>query len=255
MLSDLRPEKLLLHDIFDNEARNHHNEGDNAHSYEMAIRGRDSVLSEIEQVTDFLVEIQRPETQIYVIESNHDIGLDRYVREGRYRNDGVNIRLGLQLEDRYLQWREEVGAALDAHKRPKSFSLLEYAVRKIAGDNLNSVTWIYDGHSFLINGIECGHHGFRGANGSKGTASGFATMGRKMSIGDKHSPEIVDGVYVAGVMQLQMGYNKGPSSWAVTHIVHYPNGKRSLVTLQNGKWRADCDALDNLRRQRASATL
>jgi hypothetical protein len=35
-----------------------------------------------------------------------------------------------------------------------------------------------------------------------------------MSIGDKHIPEIVDGVYCAGCLKLSHGYNKSPSSCA-----------------------------------------
>ena len=43
---------------------------------------------------------------------------------------------------------------------------------------------------------------------------------------------------VAGTMELQHGYNKGPSSWCVSNIVKYQNGKRALITMQNAKWRA-----------------
>jgi hypothetical protein len=89
-----------------------------------------------------------------------------------------------------------------------------------------------------VDGIEHGHHGFRGANGAKGSVAGFARIGRKISIGDKHSSEIMDAVYVAGAMELQHGYNKGPSSWCASNIVQYRNGKRALVTMQNAKWRA-----------------
>jgi hypothetical protein len=71
-----------------------------------------------------------------------------------------------------------------------------------------------------------------------------------MSIGDKHTPEIMDGVYCAGCMKLSHGYNKGPSSWAIAHIVQYANGKRSIITLQSGKWRAERPRL----RVRGSAT-
>jgi hypothetical protein len=189
--------------------------------------------------TLFLASVQRPETKTIVVESNHDLALERYVREGRYRMDGINVLTGLQLETRYLQYRELVGQKLDAHEPVPSFSLLEYAVRLVAGETVNGVEWVHDGKSRVINGVECGHHGFRGANGAKGTVSGFARLGRKMSIGDKHTPEIDDGVYVAGVAELQHGYNKGPSGWCRSLIVQYRDGKRTLVTLQNGeKWRA-----------------
>jgi hypothetical protein len=240
LIDVLRPEYLMLHDIFDHEARNHHNQNDPGHAYEMHVRGRASILGEIVQVGGFLEKLQVtvPETEIVVVESNHDIGLDRYVREGRYRQDPVNIRLGLKLEDAMLGQRAAVAMALDNDQTPPRFSLLEAALRG-TGAELDRVSWAYDGYSRLIDGIEVGHHGFRGVNGSKGTVQGFARTGRKMSIGDKHSPEINEGVYVAGAINLQMGYNRGPSTWAVSHIIHYADGNRSIVTLQKGRWRAE----------------
>lgn len=235
----LNPEEVLTHDLFDNESRNHHHVHDNAYSYEMAIRDRESVFDEVSQATDFLKQLLKASAaKVTVIPSNHDIALDRYVREGRYRNDGINIKYGLRLELAYLEWREQVALALDTGESPPTFSLLEWAMRDIARDTIKDVHFVHDGQSHLISGIECGNHGFRGANGARGTVAGYAQLGRKMTIADKHSPEILDGVYVAGCMELQHGYNKGPSGWAIAHVVIYPNGKRTLITLQNGKWRA-----------------
>ncbi|KOX53834.1 hypothetical protein ADL19_14755 [Streptomyces purpurogeneiscleroticus] len=132
----------------------------------------------------------------------------------------------------------EAGEALDRGEAPAHFSLLEAGVRLTQAE-VDGVRWAYDNSSFLVDGIEHAHHGFRGVNGSKGTVQGFARTGRKLSIGDKHSPEINEGVYVAGALALQMGYNKGPSSWGVACIVQYPDGNRSIITLQRGRWRAD----------------
>lgn len=240
IMRSLNVRRAIAHDIFDNYRRNHHHVHDNAYSYEVAVRGRESVLDEIRGVVNILNEL-RETVAVTVVESNHDIALERYIKEGRYRNDGINIRIGLQLEDAYLAWREEVAQCLDANLPARSFSLLEYAVNMAAekeGIDLSDVEWVHDGYSYVVNGVECGNHGFRGANGARGTVSGFAQLGRKMNIGDKHSPEIMDGVYVSGVMNLHQGYNKGPSGWAVTHTLQYNNGKRTLVTFQNGKWRA-----------------
>lgn len=234
----LQPRRVFLHDLHDNESRNHHHVHDNAHSYEMAIRDRESVQEEVQRSIDFVKRLQTlTAAQIFVVDSNHDIALERYVREGRYRHDGINIRYGMRLENAYLGWREEVAHDLDAGRAPSSFSMLEWAMRDLAGSAIDAITWVHDGKSELVGDVECGHHGFRGANGARGTVAGYAQLGRKMSIGDKHSPEILDGVYVSGVMGLQHGYNKGPSGWAITHTIQYPNGKRALITLQNGKWR------------------
>jgi hypothetical protein len=239
MIAVLQAKELAVHDIFDNETRNHHHVHDNAHSYEMAIRGRESVFSEISDVAEFLAEVSQA-VKVTVVEANHDIALERYVREGRYRNDGINIRLGLQLEDAYLEARERQANQLDSGEPVDSFSLLEYAVRTI-GDradlDLGNVNWVHDGYSYTVNGVEVGNHGFRGANGARGTMAGFAALGRKMTIGDKHTPGILDDVFCVGAMNLRHGYNKGPSGWAVTQGVHYPDGNRTLVTFQNSKWR------------------
>lgn len=237
LIDTLDPEVVLLHDIFDNETRNHHNANDNGHAYEMHIRGRTSVLSEIVEVGALLERVANPRREVVVVESNHDIGLDRYVREGRYRQDPPNLRLGLKLEDLLLDHRTVVARALDAREAPPAFSLLEAALRT-AGIDLTGVSWAYDGKSRVVDGIEVGHHGFRGTNGAKGTVAGFAKTGRKMTIGDKHSPEINEGVYVAGAMTMQQGYNKGPSTWAVSHVVQYADGNRTIITLQDGHWKA-----------------
>ncbi|OCP21883.1 MULTISPECIES: hypothetical protein [unclassified Ensifer] len=239
LVKTLNPKRVLVHDVFDNYRRNHHNVHDNAMSYEVAVRDRESVAEEVLGVAQLLAEL-RSTTSVTVVESNHDIALERYVREGRYRNDGINIRFGLQLEDAYLAWREEVAQDLDAGRSPRSFSLLQHAVNLVAdkhGVDVSEVDWVHDGQSYVINGVECGHHGFRGANGARGTVAGYAALGRPMNIGDKHSSEILDEVYVSGVKNLRQGYNKGPSGWTVTDTVQYKNGKRTLVTYQNGEWR------------------
>ena len=239
VLSVLKPELAILHDIHDQEIASHHNVNDCGKDYELAVRGRTELEGEIRKSLDILNRLRgRDDLRVLVIESNHDLALERYIREGRYRKHGLNMSFGLKLDAAYTAWRGRVGEALDAKSALPKFSVLEYAIRDMQPKGLEHVSWVYDGTSYLVDGIEVGHHGFRGCNGAKGTVPGFANIGRRISIGDKHSPEILDGVYTAGVMELQHGYNKGPSGWGVAHIVQYPNGKRTLITLQNGKWRA-----------------
>lgn len=53
-----------------------------------------------------------------------------------------------------------------------------------------------------------------------------------------NSCEIRDGIYTSGTSsKLDLGYNKGLSSWSQSHVLTYPNGKRVILTLNNGKWR------------------
>jgi hypothetical protein len=68
---------------------------------------------------------------------------------------------------------------------------------------------------------------------------GIAKAARKINMADKHTAEIVDHVYVAGVSgKLDMRYNKGLSSWTHAHIVTYNNGCRTIVSVYDGRWRA-----------------
>ena len=238
MLGALRPETIFLHDIHDQRWGNHHRVNDGHENFLISAIGANSIYDEVYGVGTFLTELAAYNTNIVVVESNHDLALNRYIKEGRYRNDGVNLRFGLQLESAMVEQKlVEARAEVSSVSAPK-FSLLETALRGEFGVGLDNIKWAYDGSSFKLGSVECGHHGFRGANGSRGTVEGFAKFGVKMTIGDKHSPAILDGVYCAGAMKLQQGYNVGPSSWAIAHVVQYPNDKRSIVTFQKGKWRA-----------------
>jgi hypothetical protein len=242
LLESLKPEWVFLHDIHDHESRNHHHKDDVSHAFEMAYRGRESVREEVDRSVSFLQQIRGRVKNVKVVESNHDLALERYIREGRYRGDGINHVFGLELDKAYHEWRQRVADDLDAELSPEKFSLLEWAVRNQSATDLDHVSWVYDNDSFILNGVQLGFHGFRGANGAKGTITGYARMGNKITIGDKHSPQILDLVYCAGVMELEHGYNKGPSGWAVCHVVQYPNGHRTLVTMKKGKWRANFSA-------------
>ncbi len=92
--------------------------------------------------------------------------------------------------------------------------------------------------SFTIRGIEIGQHGDRGSNGSRGSMRGFSKLGVKTIIGHSHTPGIEEGCYQVGTSsRLNLNYNIGPSSWLNTHCVIYPNGKRTLINVINGRWR------------------
>ena len=98
--------------------------------------------------------------------------------------------------------------------------------------------FIGEDESVLINGIEYGMHGHLGPNGAKGSPKNFRQIGRRVNHGHTHTAGIIDGVWTSGVLgKLDMGYNRGPSSWSQTNILTYPNAKRTLITQVGKKWR------------------
>jgi hypothetical protein len=233
ILDTLRPKYQLVHDLIDFRARNHHERGNPHANFEKWLWGLDSVEMEIEKAACFLQDIERDFTETVVVESNHDQALGRWLRESDHRTDPVNAIY-------YLT------ASLAKYKSMQSddntFHLLEWAITNTGVPN--AARFLKEDESLVIcheheGGIECGSHGHRGLNGSRGSPQAFSKMSRKMNLGHSHTSAIKDGVYYAGTSSLlDLGYNVGPSSWSHSAIVTYVNGKRAIVTMFAGKWRA-----------------
>ncbi|WP_262265514.1 hypothetical protein [Microvirga yunnanensis] len=225
----LDPEHVFVHDGLDFYSQNHHNRADPWHAAEVLRRGL-TVAQEVRQVGQWLASIQRPGTTVHVVESNHDLALDRWLREGDWRKDPLNAPF-------YLE------AALikaNAVARGESISIFETMVRNLSGDALADVHFLREDESFLVEGVQCGWHGHNGPNGSRGSTQGYLSLASKIAKGHDHTPAKRQGVASVGTMQTLMPkYAKGPTSWAHAHLVIYEGGRTSHVFIKNGKWRAE----------------
>lgn len=235
MLDTLRPEYQFADDLTDFRPRNHHSVNDPHKMAEFHFGGMDNVEAGLAHAALWIKTSYRPWCKTIVKESNHDQALMRWLKDPRGAADAENAyywhRLNAWVHDQYR---------MQAH--PYVF---EYAVRALLDDKGYNVRFLREDESFEIcrtptsPGIECGMHGHRGPNGARGNIRNLRNIGKRANIGHSHEAGIVDGVFQSGVSApLDMGYNVGPSSWSHTHIVTYPNGKRTLVTIRNGKWRA-----------------
>lgn len=98
------------------------------------------------------------------------------------------------------------------------------------------VQFVSSGGSYVVGDVECGLHGDLGVGGSRGSPNQYRRFGPKTSSGHTHTPKIVDGVYVAGVSaNLDQGYNRGPTTWVLAHIVQYDNGKRAMLIMSEDR--------------------
>ena len=228
ILDTLQPKHQFIHDLTDFRARNHHNIRDPYHRAAMYAKHGEDVQHDMEQCGLFLCLISRPWCNTVVVESNHDQALQRWLRDANVNQDPINAVF-------FHEANTEIYRAI---RDNVSFNVFEWAVRK-SGYDLENVLFLNEDDSYLVHGIECGMHGHRGPNGSRATPKSFRFIGRKVNTAHTHSAGIFEGVYTAGVSGLlDMGYNKGPSSWSHSHIVTYPNGKRTIITLRNEKWKA-----------------
>jgi len=233
MLNVLKPKYQFIHDLYDFSARNHHNINDPYHRFVVYNNKEDKVEDEIDKLVDFLNSIDKEHTKTVVVESNHDLALRRWLKEADYKTDPANAVFFLMCQ-------------LEIYSRLKfgeyDFNLLQWLCEMRVSNRMH---FLSEDQSFKIcndngHGIECSSHGHRGANGSRGSLNTFTKLEARYNVGHSHSAAIRDGVYVAGVCadKSKMEYVKGPSSWSNSNIITYPNGRRTIVTIKSGKWKA-----------------
>lgn len=233
IVDTLKPKHQFVHDLIDFGPRNHHNIKDPHFRFQRFIDGEDTVEGEMEIAVQLLKEMDRAYCKTVVVNSNHDNALKRWLREGDYRTDPANALFFLQCQLRQYQAMAN---------QEEGFMILEWVLR--SGGCPEDVHFLRADESFVTcrdrnGGIENGNHGDVGPNGARGTPRNLAKQGRRQNTGHTHSAGILDGMFSAGCScELRMGYNKGPSSWSHSFIATYPNGKRTIVTVYNGKYRA-----------------
>ena len=239
----LRPRYQFFHDTLSFVSRNHHEIKNPHEMFKKYVEGQQDVESEVRAVAQFLLGVDKTEpSRLIVVDSNHDNALEKWLREADFRVDPVNAVY-------YL--RASLAKYEAMAREDKDFHLLEWGFRRawlsLSTDgkkSLPNLRFLREDESYVIcrdagGGIECGMHGHLGPNGAQGGAVAFAKMGRKANVGHTHQAGIHDGVYTAGTSSLlDLGYNRGPSSWSHSHILTYANGKRAILTIWNGKWRA-----------------
>lgn len=238
LLDFLKPKYQFCHDTLDFEARNHHNIKDPYFRYKMWKENKESVADNIRDVFNTLKLMNRPWCKTVVVESNHDLAIERWLKEADYKTDPANAIFFLQLQlAKYESLRDN-----------ENLRIFEYALSLIAKESKDfdlNIQFLDKDESFKIcnedgNGIECGSHGHLGNDGGKGSVRAYQQRGSRYNVGHTHSARIKDGVYYAGVSgKLDMGYNSGGTTWSHSHIITYKNGKRAIVTINNGKYRAN----------------
>ena len=228
ILDELKPSYQFCHDLIDFGPRNHHNRGDPHFRFKRHVQGKDTVQAEMEFAAELLHQMQRKKTKTVVVNSNHDNALARWLREADYRTDPANAMF-------FLECQLECYKAIE--DGDQDFMIFEHVLVSLGIPEY--VRFLREDESCIIAGIEQGNHGHLGPNGSYGSPRALAKQGRKQNTDHTHTCGILDGVYTGGTMSLlDLLYNKGPSSWSHSFIVTYRNGKRTIVTIYNGRYRA-----------------
>ena len=239
MLDALRPKYQFIHDVLEGVSINRHllKSGPYPHeSFQRWLRGLHRVEEELKQSRAVLEKYLRPWCQTIAPDANHDAHwLHNWLTRYDYRVDPANAEIFLRMQNfMYAEIRKNLTA-------PKNINIMRFAMEKEAGLKPGAVKFLLPDESFEVKEVECGMHGHLGPNGAFGSPSNLSKIGKKANTAHTHSAGIFHGLYVAGTstkLTQDWDYTMGPSSWSWSHIVLYPNGQRTIVTLKNGKWRA-----------------
>lgn len=209
--------EAMVHDLFDNRFNNHHDVHKPVTRAMISRAGKSSLMYEGQITAEWLNEWSEQLDKLTIVKSNHDEALERYIDEGRWKDDPENLYDSLDL----------VKVRMDGGD-PLQFLINE----RIGLEQPDKINWLNRDEDYIIAGIELGAHGDKGGNGSRGSLRSIEKAYYKATVGHSHTAGIWREVYQVGTStKMKLGYNSGPSSWTNTMCLQYPNGQRQLINI------------------------
>jgi len=229
LVKTLKPSVIVRHDILDCFSVSHHHKKNTFTRYAKWKSGYNSIEAELNETLAYLVATSPENTENWIISSNHNEHLLRWLNECDPKIEPWNAIIYHELMYKMLK---QTNMGDNGAEYPDPFEL--YCDGKLTENfrfmGRRDSTQIFD--------IEVGYHGDQGTNGARGSRAQFSILPTKTVVGHSHSPGITKGCYQVGTSStLAMEYNVGPSSWHHAHCIVYGNGKRQLVFIVDGKYR------------------
>ena len=224
-INTLKPKYVMLHDVFDGYSISHHDLGKNLLKASKSKQGKLSLHKELYDLGARLHELSAQgasDTKYYVVKSNHDEVLWKYLDECRFIGDPEDLQLSVRLANVMLD-----------NKDP----LLE-GIRLTYGELPKNIKFLERDSDFKRLGWHLSSHGDKGPSGSRGSMASFDYSLGKAIVGHNHSAAIRKDVFRVGTMErADVDYVKGTTgNWTDTNAVIYSNKQAQLITSIHGRW-------------------
>lgn len=230
MVDTLRPRHLIWHDLLDSYSCNPHHFGNPFNAVAKRAKDADDVRAEVQRAIQFVADRTPADTMSVIVGSNHNDMLRRWIVKADWKLDPVNADFYLETALAMVR-----GTQLTARgtEYPDPFA---FWFRQAKVPN----TRVLDGdESLMLASVELGMHGDLGPNGARGSIRNLRRLGVKSVIGHSHTPGIDEGCYQVGTStRLRLEYNHGASAWLNAHCLLNADGKRQLIVIVDGRWRA-----------------
>jgi hypothetical protein len=231
IVKNLLPEHVVWHDTLDSYSCSPHHEGDPFVAQAKQLSGFGDVKAEVEEAL-LHIEVRSeeyPEIKHVFVPSNHDDMLSRWIKRADWKSSASRE---FYLETALAMVRGTVMGKGGA-EFPDAFS---YWLKR---GKMENVKVLDRDESFVLGGVELGMHGDAGPNGTRGSRMNLRRIGIRSVIGHSHSPGIEEGCYQTGTStRLRLEYQRGPSGWLNAHCLLNADGKRQIIVIVDGRWRA-----------------
>ena len=227
MLEKIKPNHVVLHDVFDGNSISHHEMKNPFIQYGKEIAGTNDLGKELDVMMGGLKAFEKFKN-VVIVRSNHDDFLDRWLinedwkKQPTYKNSRLYMQLSDTLLEQYSKDTHRVAGVIPAlikQRYPKFITLDRSSSYKVKG------------------GWELGQHGDIGSNGSIGSLLQFRRLNTKIVVGHYHTPGRKDGALAVGTSTtMRVGYNLGPSSWLQSHIIIHEDGRAQHINFINGEF-------------------
>jgi hypothetical protein len=224
----INPEHLIIHDMIDQYARNHHHVDNWLIGYGKWKFGLECIRTEIEDAVKFVNKKTPNDCQAIVVPSNHDDAVGRWLLEASGKSDPVNVEFYFETG---LESIRSVKMTKGGIQWSDPFIM---CARRYSAENVRFLAFR---EPCVIGDVEYSLHGHQGPNGTRGSTLNLSKIGEKVIKGHDHTAAIINGCYGVGKSSEHMVYEgAGPSSHSNAHAVQYANGKRAIIFVINGKF-------------------
>jgi len=253
-IRDLKPEFVVIHDIFNGHSISHHERGRVMSLAEKAKNGDLLLEEELNAVAAMVNAILATDSdlKVVIVPSNHDMWLHRWLQDGQYNEEPQNTDIGLELA---LVMRRKEDPLKHALLNPgvRFSNDRDHDVRPARVDYPNRVIFLDHGASFKIGPenrrVELGLHGHAGASGARATVKSMRRAADRMVYGHTHTSERQNGIVNVGTLtRLSLPYNlDGVSSWVHSMALVGENGEIQVLEYMDTQWYQDANysALDD----------
>ena len=220
MIEELKPKRVVFHDLFNGHSINHHERDNNMSKVKLIDTKRNQLEVEVETCRQELnwFAYRFPSVQFLVVESNHDLFLEKFIGVENFLQDGANSVFSCRLFVEVAKVKQPI---------------LQTAML-LTGKIAPNVRFLKEDEEYRVQGVALDYHGHRGVNGARGTGASFDRYNLRMITGHQHSPQLyANGMVVGTSTHLKLGYTKGAGSWLNAHGLLYANGKYTLLTIIN----------------------